>query len=360
MSKIYLDYNATTPLHPEVIQVVAALEGRPLNPSSVHQFGQEARKYLEQSRTTIAEAISVFPNELYFTSSGTEANNWALTAFPQCPLLLSAVEHSSVLEHAHTDNASIIPVDINGIVQLSALKELLKAHPQALVSVMLANNETGIIQPIREISELCHQYNALLHVDAAQALGKIPLDVGLLMADMMTLSAHKLGGPVGAAALMVRTSIEIPPMFKGGRQERSKRPGTENIPAIMGFAKAVELACNDYSHMQQLRLWLNAMEKAITTALPDVIIIGEHAQRLPNTSCLAFPGISSEMQLIRLDLGGVAVSAGSACTSGRITPSHVIQAMGLDNTIAASAIRISGGWKTNRADIEKLQTTLIN
>lgn len=324
-----------------------AVLAAPVNPSSVHAYGREAKKRLERARATVAAAISAWPDEVLFTASGTEANATALRGFPGRRLLVSAVEHSSVLKAAA---AALIPVDANGMLDLAALARLLREDgPPALVSVMLANNETGVIQPVRDAAELAHAHGALLHCDAVQGLGKIPVDVGALGADMLTLSAHKCGGPVGAAALILRRELGIAPLFAGGGQERGRRAGTENVAALAGFAAAIEKAA-DLTHILKARHWLNAMEAMMEAS--GATVFGRSVPRLPNTTCAAMPGMSNEVQLMDLDLSGFAVSAGSACSSGRIEPSHVLLAMGVDKTLAACAIRISAGWDTKEQDIQ--------
>ncbi len=370
---IYLDYNATAPLRPEVRARVSELLAMPSNPSSSHRFGRDAKKHLEDARKTIAEAVSVFPNEIIFMSCGSEANATALRGFTGRHVLVSAVEHSSVLRHPvegrdpHPSSSTrsdvdsglrrndIIGVDANGIVDVAALDGLLAQTPNALVSIMLANNETGVLQPIREAAEICKKHGALLHTDAVQALGKIPVDFTALGVDMMTLAAHKMGGPVGAAALVVRQDLAIAPLLTGGGQELRRRAGTENIAAIGGFAKAVELV--DLAQMQRLRGWLDAMEQQLAAA--GAQIFGKASSRLANTSCLAIGSLSQEVMLMKLDLAGFAVSAGSACSSGRIEPSHVLSAMGVENALAAQAIRISGGWETTEDEIEGITTSLL-
>jgi len=348
VSSIYLDYNATAPLRPEVVVRVSELLSAPANPSSAHSFGREAKKHLEDARRTLAEAISAFPNEIIFMGCGSEANATALRGFAGRRVLASATEHSSVLSHAQEK----LPVDASGILDLTALDAALAGGSPALVSVMLANNETGIIQPIRAIADICKTHGALLHTDAVQALGKIPVDFTALGVDMMSIAAHKMGGPVGAAALVVRQDLAIAPLLTGGGQELRRRAGTENVAAIAGFARAVELI--DLTHIQQLRLWLGAME----SALQKTAIFGKAATRLPNTTCLAIGSISQEVMLMKLDIAGFAVSAGSACSSGRIEPSHVLLAMGVEKSLAGSAIRISGGWNTTEAEIRKCTEVL--
>ncbi len=379
---IYLDYNATAPVRPEVIERMQGLLTVPANPSSVHKFGRAARKSLEDARKVVAEAVSAWPNEIIFTASGTEANAMALRGFPDRRVLVSAVEHSSVLKPSlrgsetteaiqkknwvasPSDRNDVIPVHSSGLLDLSALDAMLAAdETPALVSIMLANNETGVIQPISDIADLCKKHGALLHSDAVQAFGKIPVDFGALSVDLMTISGHKCGGPVGAAALVVRKDLAIMPLLIGGGQELNRRAGTENIPAVAGFARAVELF--DFGQMQKLRRWLDGMESVILSerkriegslrsldfAQDDNIVFGKSAPRLPNTSCVAMPGVGQEVQLMDFDLKGFAVSAGSACSSGRIEVSHVLAAMGVDKGLAGNAIRISGGWATTEAEI---------
>lgn len=345
---IYLDYNATAPLRPEVIARVTELLAAPANASSVHGYGRAAKKHLEDARKMIAETIGAFANEIIFVSCGSEANSMALRGFSDRRILASAIEHSSVLQYAD----ATIPVDANGIVDLAALDAMLANSAPALVSVILANNETGVIQPIAAIAQICKKHSALLHTDAVQALGKIPVDFTALGCDMMTIAAHKMGGPLGAAALVIRQDLAIKPMLIGGGQELRRRAGTENVAAIAGFARAVELI--DLAQMQRLRGWLDVLE----SSLPGYTVFSASALRLPNTVALAKPGISQEVMLMKLDLAGFAVSAGSACSSGRIEPSHVLLAMGVDKGLAGAAIRISGGWATTEAEIKSIAKAL--
>lgn len=356
MPKItYLDYNATTPVRPQVAARVAELLTEPHNASSVHFYGREGKKYLENAREVIARAVNAFKNEIVFTSSGTETNNFVLKAEANRRILVSEIEHSSIIKTV--PEAERIPVSSSGAVEVAALQEMLaKDKKPALVSVMLANNETGVIQPVAEIVKACREsgQDVLVHTDAAQALGKIPTDFNGLGVDMMTVSAHKLGGTHGAAALILRNDLPIRPLLTGGGQELGRRAGTENVAAISGFAVAVELAEKDVAHWQQLRGWLDGMEDELLSYAPGAIVFGRGLPRLPGTSCLSMPGVNSETQLMALDLTGVAVSAGSACSSGRIEPSHVIRAMGFAHEVAATAIRISGGWATTEDDIRKV------
>lgn len=342
---IYLDYNATAPCFPEAAERLRELSLLPHNASSVHSYGREAKKHLEASRKTIAELVSAWANEVVFTASGTEANTLALRGTKATRVLVSAVEHSSVLKAR--EDATAIPVDSNGVVDLAQLDAMLDAN--TLVSVMLANNETGVIQPIAEIARLCRAKGALVHCDAVQGFGKIPVDFGALGVDMLTISGHKSGGPLGAAALIVRRELPLTPLFAGG-QELGRRAGTENIAAIAGFALAAEKAQSLMGHMTQLRGWLDAMEASLTEQ--GGVVFGAGTARLPNTSCVGMPGVGNEVQLMDFDLNGFAVSAGSACSSGRIDSSHVLAAMGVEKELARTAIRVSAGWGTKKDEID--------
>lgn len=353
----YLDYNATTPVRPQVVERMCKLLAEPHNASSVHFYGREGKKFLENAREVIAQAVNAWKNEIVFTSCGTEANNAVLHAAGGRRVLVSAIEHSSIVRTV--PEAERIPVNGEGLVQVEALRELLAREDKpAFVSVMLANNETGVIQPVAEIVKACREWcgDVLVHTDAAQALGKIPVDFSMLGVDMMTVSAHKLGGPQGAAALVIRNDLPIKPLLTGGGQELGRRAGTENVTAISGFGLAVELAEKDAEQWKRLRGWLDAMEEEILAHAPEAIVFGRGLARLPGTSCIAMPGVGSETQLMAFDLAGVAVSAGSACSSGRIEASHVIKAMGYGQDVAATAIRISGGWGTTEDDIRKCIT----
>jgi cysteine desulfurase len=351
---IYLDYNATSPLRPSVATAMAEVAMEPLNPSSIHGAGRRAKKLLEDARATIAQSLSAFPNEIIFTSSATEANLTVLRAFAnERPMLTSSIEHASCGKAGRLLGATKIDVDAQGVLKLDQLEEKLKAlGTPALVSVMLANNETGAIQPIAEIARIVHAHGGLLHCDAVQGLGKMPVDWGLLGADMLTICAHKVGGPVGVGALLVRNDLPIKPLFLGGGQELGRRAGTENIPYIVGFAALVkEVAnCSEAAEMERLRDWLQA---ELLAAAPDAIVFSSDVARLPNTLQLTMPGVESVTQLMNFDLAGFALSAGSACSSGRVEASHVLLAMGVAKEVAQTAIRISLGWGTTQTEVEK-------
>lgn len=346
---IYLDYNATAPVRPQVVERMVEVMQFPANASSAHRYGRQARKTLEDSRAAIAQRLNCWPNEVIFTASGTESNHLALHSQPARRVIVSAVEHSSVLKAA--DNSEAISVDHNGVVALDVLENILSASQQpVLVSVMLANNETGVIQPIAEIARLCRTHGALLHCDAVQGVGKIPVDFTALGVDMLTVSVHKCGGSLGAAALVVRSDLAIQAMLRGGGQELGRRAGTENIAAIAGFALALELAA-DLSPMQILSGWVRNFESRCERL--GAVVHGKLAERLPNMTNLSMPGVSSEVQLINFDLAGYAVSAGSACSSGRIQPSHVLRAMKIVDEQAFCAIRVSAGWNNTEEDLLK-------
>lgn len=339
----YLDWNATAPLRPEAAAAVSEALALCGNPSSVHRRGRAAREQVESARAAVAALVGASADGVTFTSGGTEANHLAILGSGRARVLVSAVEHSSVLQAA--PEAERIPVDRSGIVDLAALAAMLAADARpALVSVMLANNETGTIQPAREIADLAHAHGALFHCDAVQAVGKIPLSLAEIDADLVTLSAHKIGGPAGSGAV-ISAGPELTALQRGGGQERNRRAGTENFCGIAGFAAAAGAADPaEYGRVRALRDRLEA-------ALPEAVVIGAEAPRLPNTSCIAMPGVSAETQVIAFDLDGVMVSAGAACSSGKVGPSHVLAAIGLDPALADAAIRVSLGWSTTEADI---------
>lgn len=349
----YLDYNATAPLRPEVIEAMSAALAEVGNASSVHRFGRFARRVIEAARDGVAALVRAAPGQVVFTSGGTEANNLAIAAAGAGRrVLVSATEHDSVLKAVR--DAETIPVDGDGRLDLAALEVLLKRGTRpALVCVMLANNETGTVQPVTKAAALAHAHGALLHCDAVQAAGKFAIDMAKLGADTLALSAHKLGGPQGIGALVVSDHIEVRPLLLGGGQERGWRAGTENVPAIRGFGVAAHLAGRDLPAMAGLAAWRDEMEERLRQVAPDAVIFSGGAERLPNTSCVALPGLSAETQVMALDLAGVAVSAGSACSSGKIRPSHVLRAMGASPELAGSAIRVSLGWRTAREDIDE-------
>jgi cysteine desulfurase len=287
---------------------------------------------------------------MIFTSGGTEANHLALLGSGRDRVLVSAVEHGSVLQAMLA--AEIIPVDGHGVVDIGALERQLAADPRpALVSVMLANNETGVLQPVAEIAAAAHAHGALFHCDAVQGAGKLPLAVGETGADLVSLSAHKLGGPTGIGALIVTRGADLVPTIRGGGQEGGRRAGTENLPGMAGFAAAAEAAAAGLAEYDRVRQLRDGLEAAALAAVPQALVIGAEVPRLPNTTALALPGLKAETQVIALDLDGVMVSAGAACSSGKVGHSHVLAAMGMVPEIAISTIRVSLGWSTTEEDI---------
>lgn len=348
---VYLDHNATTPLRPEAMRAAAAALARIGNPSSVHRFGRGVRRMVEDARAQIAALVGARPDSVIFTSGGTEANALALRG-PGRPIFVSAVEHASVL--AAAPEAARVPVNREGVIELDALEAALAADPRpALVSLMLANNETGAIQPVAEAAEIARRHGALLHCDAVQAAGKISVDLAGLGAHLLSLSAHKLGGPMGAGALVAGDPVPLEALLKGGGQERGLRAGTENVSGIAGFGAAAEAAQGELDRFGRRAAWRDVLEERAQAAVPSARILSAGAARLANTSCLALPGVAAETQVIALDLAGVAVSAGSACSSGKVGPSHVLAAMGAGEDISASAIRVSLGWSSAMTDIER-------
>ena len=360
MSRTYLDYNATAPLRAEAREaLVAALDIG--NPSSVHEEGRKARALVETARADVAALVSAPAETVIFTSGGTEACNLAL-GLRQAPageikrLLVSAIEHSAVLAAAEESvlPVELLPVTADGVVDMAALDAALQDETPALVCVMLANNETGTIQPIAEIAAKTRAHGSLLFCDAVQAAGKMPIDIFALGVDALSLSGHKLGAPMGIGALVTRPAVVVPPQLLGGGQELGRRAGSENISGIAAFAAAAKAAMrdlNDFANLAELR---DDMEAALLAVQPQTEIFGKHADRLANTSCFALGGLNSETLVMALDLAGVAVSAGSACSSGKVSRSHVLAAMGAETHISRGVLRVSLGWQSNREDTEKL------
>lgn len=380
--RIYLDWNATTPLRSEARAAMAAALELPGNPSSVHQEGRAARRVVEQARAGVAAAVGAEPQGVIFTSGGTEANALALTPGVRREgqaverLIVSAIEHASVLAGGRfpADRITTVSVTSAGVVDLNHLQELLREGPPALVSVMLANNETGALQPVGEVAALVHAAGGVLHVDAIQAFGKILCNIKGLDADMISLSAHKVGGPKGVGALVLAPGLAAPAaLLRGGGQELARRAGTENVAGIAGFGAVIgarEPREPAAVRMENLR---NRLEAGLRLT-PGLIVVGENTPRLPNTTLFAVPGVSAETAVIGFDLAGIAVSSGSACSSGKVQPSHVLEAMGLGMqrakggtaNLARSGVRISLGWSTTEDEIDccleawrKLAGTLI-
>jgi cysteine desulfurase len=353
----YLDHNAGAPLLPAArMAMLAALETGG-NASSVHRFGRLARRMVEDAREQVAALAGAVPEAIVLTAGGTEANDLALAGFAEgrnVRVLVSAIEHASV--GRAVDGAEVIPVTRDGLVDLGALEHLLARNDgrPTLVSVMLANNETGAIQPIADVATLARRAGARVHCDAIQAAGRLPIDMAALGVDALSLSAHKLGGPQGAGALILADGFEVSPRVRGGGQERGRRAGTENVAAIAGFGAAAAAALAEGLADQPRQAALrDRLEARALAALPGSEIVARDAPRLANTSCLALPGAKAETLVIALDLSGVAVSAGAACSSGKVGRSHVLAAMGLSDAIVGSAIRVSLGRSTTEAEIDR-------
>ncbi|MBI1207300.1 MAG: aminotransferase class V-fold PLP-dependent enzyme [Azospirillum sp.] len=354
MISVYLDYNASAPLRTAVRDAMVEALGSTGNPSSVHRFGRNCRAMVERARRQVASLAGVQPAEVVFTGGGTEANNLALAGWSGARVLVSAAEHDSVL--AAAPEAERIAVDGDGVIDLAALDAGLAAPAggrPTLVSVMLANNETGVIQPIAEVARIAHRRGALVHCDAVQAAGRLAIARDALGVDLLSLSAHKLGGPQGVGALIVADGIAPAALLKGGGQERRRRAGTENVAGIVGFGAAADLAARELCDMARLAALRDDLEQSLTRLAPDLAVLGAKAPRLANTSCLALAGLAGETQVMALDLAGVAIGAGAACSSGKVQPSHVLAAMGIDPRTAAGAIRISLGWASSQDDIDR-------
>ena len=360
--RVYLDWNATTPLRREAREAMTAAMDLSGNPSSVHAEGRQARKLVEDARIAIARAVGALPRNVIFASGGTEANALALTpglrrtsGLPVKRLVVSAIEHASVLAGGRfpAEAISTVGVTNSGLLDLDHLRATLDGAPPALVSVMLANNETGAVQPVTEAAEIVHSAGGLLHVDAIQAFGKIPFDINGLNVDLVTLSAHKIGGPKATGALVLAEGLlGLEPLLRGGGQELGRRAGTENVAGIAGFGASVSAAMSalerDALRLEGLR---NRLENGLRQT-PDVIVFSDDVTRLPNTTLFTVPGLKAETAVIGFDLAGFAVSSGSACSSGKVQPSHVLEAMGFGPKLARGAVRLSLGWSTSDADID--------
>ncbi len=373
-TRSYLDWNATAPARPEVVDAVMGAMSLCGNPSSVHAEGRAARAAMERAREQVARLVNAPARMVIFTSGGSEANAFALTPSltlndkrPTTRLLFSATEHSCVREGHRfpKPDTTEIPVLPNGIVDLDAMRAAL-AEPcegRTLVSVHFANNETGVIQPVAEIGLICREMDALLHIDAVQAAGKIVIDMTTLGADVLTLSAHKISGPKGVGAVVFGSDrIEVRDrMMRGGGQEKGARAGTENVSGIVGFGVAAVAALEELAleaaRQSALR---DRLEAGLVAQSPETMIFGASAPRLPNTSCFATPQVRAENALILLDLAGVSVSSGSACSSGKVKPSHVLAAMAVPPDMASAAIRVSFGRTSHDGDVARFLTAYAN
>ena len=363
MDRVYLDWNATAPLRSEARQAMISALQLCGNPSSVHAEGRSARKLVEDARAIVANAVGASPRNVVFTSGGTEANALALrpglrrgSGAPVERLLVSAIEHASVLAGGSFSAPSIetIPVSSSGVIDLSRLRALLVGQPPALVSVMLANNETGAVQPVAEAAEIVHGEGGLMHVDAIQGFGRFSFNINGLNTDLVTLSAHKVGGPKGVGALVLAEGITgLEPLLRGGGQELNRRAGTENVAGIAGFGAAAKAALDALeTETNRLEALRERLERGLRQT-PGAIIFSDTARRLPNTTLFTVPGLRAETAVIGFDLAGIAVSSGSACSSGKVQRSHVLQAMGFGPELAQGAVRLSLGWSTGDADIDR-------
>jgi cysteine desulfurase len=360
--RVYLDWNATTPLRPEARAAMERAWDLSGNPSSVHAEGRQARRLVEDARAVVAGAVGALPRNVVFTSGGTEANALGLTpgfrrgAGPACEgLVVSAIEHASVLSGGRfsPDVINAVGVTRSGVLDLAQLGKAIDGQP-ALVSIMLANNETGALQPVREAADIVHAAGGVLHVDAIQALGKVAFNMASLQADLLTLSAHKIGGPKGVGAVVLAEGVDgFAPLLRGGGQELGRRAGTENVAGIAGFGAAVKAAMGaletDAARLRELR---DRLEQGLLEN-NGIIVFSNNETRLPNTILFTTTGLKAETAVIGFDLAGIAVSSGSACSSGKVQPSHVLEAMGFGPEIAQGAVRLSLGWSTTSADIDR-------
>lgn len=370
MARVYLDYNATAPMRAEAKAAIARAQDAGGNASSVHATGRAARATLEDARVRIARAVNAPADDVVFTSGGTEADNLAVFSVVASGaakrLLIAATEHDAVLAAAQASGAAVefIPVNASGVVDLAWLDARLSRWDaedgRPFIAVMLANNETGVIQPIADIAGIKNTADGLLLVDAVQAFGKIAVDCAALGADYLSLSAHKIGGPGGVGALIVKEGAPLVARQHGGRQERGRRSGTENVAGAAGFAAAADAACASLSAFHALAAQRDAMEARLRSAHPDLVVFGEGAERLANTSAFALPGFASDAQLMTLDLAGFDISSGAACSSGKVRASHVLAAMGVDDALAGCAVRVSLGWSSAPDDAGRFAEAWLN
>jgi len=356
-TRAYLDFNATAPLRPEAMAAMGAAMEVFGNPSSVHDEGRRARGLVESARETVAAMVGAETSEVVFTSGATEANA-AVMAAGWDAIVMAGIEHDSVLAPARAAGAEIVDLKVSssGTADLALLEAVLAATAgrgrKTLLTLQVANNETGVIQPVAAAAALARGHGATVHTDAVQAVGRLPVALRTLDVDLLSFTAHKLGGPKGVGALVVRDGTRLPPFIVGGGQERRRRAGTENVIGVAGFAAAAEAARRDLDRADRLAALRDRLESEVLRLTPQAVIVGSGAPRLPNTTCLAWPGQSAETLVIKLDLAGIAASAGAACSSGKVGASAVLTAMGLGGELARSAIRLSFGWRSSEADLE--------
>lgn len=367
MEAIYLDYSATTPVRREVREAMLPLfDERFGNPSSVHRWGREARAALEQARARLAAVLGAAPAEIVFTRGGTESDNLAVLGrarlLPEGAVVCSRIEHKAVLASAHAAAADgnplyLLPVGSDGVVDADALAPLLAEAP-AVVSVMWVNNEVGTIQPVQRLAEECAAAGVAFHTDAVQAFGKLPVRADRVPAALISVSAHKIGGPKGVGALFVRRGTKLEPLIHGGGHERGLRAGTEDVAGAVGMAVAAELAAREMeAEMARLGSLRDRLEAALRGAVPDLVVNGAGAERVSTILNVSVPGVAADALIPTLDLQGLAVSSGSACSSGAVTPSHVLTAMGVPAAVAGPSVRFSLGHQTTAAEIERVITT---
>jgi len=356
---LYCDYNAGAPVRAEAAVAMSRAMASAGNPSSVHGAGRRMRALIEDAREKAAAAVEASADNVVFTSGATEALHLAMASSGAASLIVSAVEHDAVFEHSTRalKVERVAPVDARGVIDLSALAAMIEGAPRpALVALQLANNETGVIQPVARVAALCREHGALLLVDAAQAVGRIPVTIADLDATYLVVSSHKLGGPPGAGALILAPGAPFVTMRFGGGQERGRRPGTENGPAIVGFGVAIDWALRE---MAEEAVRIEAMRDRFEAALPeDAVVFGAGAPRLPNTSNFALPGLAAETAVIAMDLEGVAISSGAACSSGKVRASRVLGAMGVPGETAKSALRVSFGHESKQSDVDEVLSAL--
>ena len=371
MERIYLDHNATTPLSPAVAERMAvALRDQWGNPSSVHYFGQQAKAAIDEARTAVALLIGADPSEVVFTSGGTESDNFAIRGVAEAleptgrrHLVATAIEHEAVLNTVKALarrglRATILPVDQTGVASPDVLHDAL-ADDTALVSIMHANNEIGTIQPVEALARLAHERGALFHTDAVQSVGKIPVNVRTLGVDLLSISAHKLYGPKGVGAIWIRRGVRLHPLMTGGKHERGRRAGTENLPGIIGMGVAAQEArLKMVGESARLGVLRDRLERGILGAVPGTAVNGAREARVANTTNISFDRAEAESLLIALDLQGIAVSTGSACSSGTLEPSHVLKAMGFPTHRTQNSIRFSLGASTTETDIDRVIAVL--
>jgi cysteine desulfurase len=367
LMRVYFDYNATTPLAPEVIEaIVRATRDQFGNASSVHHFGQQAKAVLDEARSAVAKLVSGDPSEVVFTSGGTESDNFAIRGAADAleptgrrHLIASAIEHEAVLNTLKALarrgwRTTLLPIDQTGVASPDRLREIL-TDDTALVSVMHANNEIGTIQPIAALAQVAHERGALMHTDAVQSVGKIPVDVRALGVDLLSLSAHKFNGPKGAGALWVKRGTRMQPILTGGKHERSRRAGTENVPALAGLGVAAQLAVGKMSaETGRVGALRDRLEAGILKGVPGTVVNGAPQLRVPNTTNISFDRVEAESLLIALDLDGIAVSTGSACSSGTLEPSHVLRAMGFPAHRTQNSLRFSLGLFSTEEEVDRV------